>query len=210
MLELLSGAAALSALAAISAEGNGRRHQSFYLLKPLTTLLITGIALLAPPGDYRTLVIVGLLLSCLGDICLMFDGNRWFMGGLSSFLLAHIAFVAAYLAGVEVRTPPWWTALFAVYGLAFFGWLLPRTGPLKLPVIVYGAVLMGMAAAAAARWVELRNTSAVLAFAGAVIFIVSDSSLAVRQFNGRYRGAQPLILTTYWTAIGLIAWSAVV
>jgi alkenylglycerophosphocholine hydrolase len=210
MLLILCAAAALSAVAAIIAEGNGRRHRSFYLLKPLTTLLIAGIALLAPEGAYRNWILLGLLLSCMGDISLMFEGQRWFLGGLSSFLLAHVAFVAAYLAGVAQWTPPLWAALFAVYGVAFFAWLMPHTGKLKIPVLVYGAVLMAMAAAAAARWVELGSDAALLALIGAVIFIVSDSALAVRQFRGRYPGAQPLILSTYWSAIGLIAVSAVI
>ena len=77
-------------------------------------------------------------------------------------------------------------------------------------MLVYGTVLMAMAAAAALRWTQLQSTAALLALVGALIFVVSDSALAVRQFNGRYRGAQPLILSTYWTAIGLIAASVVI
>jgi len=44
-----------------------------------------------------------------------------------------------------------------------------------------------------------------LAVAGALLFVVSDSSLALRKFAGPYRGAQALILSTYWISIGLIA-----
>lgn len=207
MLAVLGGAATLSAFAAIAADNGAQRHRAFYLLKPLTTLLITGIALLGVPGEYRTLVLVALLLSCLGDICLMFEGNQWFMGGLGSFLLAHIVFVVAYVAGLDRVLPPWWSALFLVYGLGFFGWLLPKTGSLKIPVIVYGASLMGMAITASARWINLGDTAALLALIGAAVFVVSDSSLAVRKFSGPYRNAQLLILSTYWLAIGLIALS---
>lgn len=209
MITALSIAAAVSALAAIAGDRHEQRHPSFYVLKPLTTLLIAAIAWQAPAGDYRSYVIIGLLLSCLGDISLMFHGNRWFMGGLSSFLLAHIAFLAAYLAGVELTQVPWWTLLFLIHGLVFFGWLLPKTGSLKIPVIVYGTVLMGMAVAASTRWQQLQTDAAMLAMVGAVLFVISDSALAVRQFNGRYRGAQPLILSTYWSAIGLMAYSAI-
>lgn len=208
MLTALILASALSALLAIAADWNEQRHRAFYLLKPLTTLLITGIALLGAPGEYRSLVIAALLLSCAGDICLMFEGNRWFIGGLGSFLVAHIVFVVAYVAGLDQVAPPWWSAGFVIYGLAFFGWLLPRTGPLKLPVMIYGAALMGMAITASARWVNLHDTGAALALAGAAIFVVSDSALAVRKFSAAYRHAQPLILSTYWLAIGLIAVSA--
>lgn len=215
MFNLLCLAAAVCALAAIAADWEERRHPSFYLLKPLTTLLITGIALLGAPDDYRTLVVVALLLSCAGDICLMFKGDSWFIGGLGSFLVAHLVFVAAYVVrmpevdGVRTFNLPWWSAVYAVYGLGFFGWLLPKTGKLMLPVIVYGIALMSMAVVASALWVQRQDSAALLALVGASVFVISDSSLAVRQFSGSYRGAQALILSTYWLAVGLIAASAV-
>jgi len=206
MLTALTLAAALSALLAIAAESGGTtRHKSFYVLKPLTTLLILGMALCGPEGDYRTAVAIGLVLSMLGDICLMFAGNAWFLGGLGSFLIAHFLFVWAYAEGLTSWGVPVWCWAGVVYGLAFFAWILPKTGSLKLPVLVYGTALLGMVFAASARWLATPNLGTALAMIGAFIFMVSDSALAVRQFNGAYRGAQPLILSTYWLAIGLIA-----
>lgn len=201
-------AAAISALLAIALEWEEKRKPAFYLLKPLTTLLITGVALLAPHSDYRTLVIIALVLSMIGDICLMFDGDAFFMGGLGSFLIAHFVFVAAYLSGMDRVTPPLWAGLFVVYGIGFFSWLLPKTGPLKIPVLIYGAALMGMAVTASARWVNLHDTPSLLALLGAAIFVVSDSALAVRKFSGIYPHAQTVILSTYWLGIWLIALSA--
>jgi uncharacterized membrane protein YhhN len=46
-----------------------------------------------------------------------------------------------------------------------------------------------------------------LAMMGAILFILSDSALAVDRFKGRFRGAQALILSTYFTAQWLIALS---
>lgn len=201
-------AAAVSALLAIAADWNEQRHASFYLLKPLTTLLITGIAAQAAPGELRTLMLVALGLSLLGDICLMFSGNAWFMAGLSSFLLAHLAFIPALLYGVQTPALPLWSAVVVVWGVAFFVWLLPKTGPLKIAVVIYGAVLMAMALSAIARWQALPGTVSAWAVTGAVLFVISDSSLSVRQFNGRYAGAQALILGTYWSAIGCIAYAS--
>ena len=206
MLLALGIAAAVSALLAIAAESGGAtRHKAFYVLKPLTTLLILGIALCGPAGDYRTAVAIGLVLSMLGDICLMFAGNAWFLGGLGSFLIAHFLFVWAYAEGLSSYGVPLWCWAGVVYGLGFFAWLLPKTGPLKLPVLVYGTALLGMVFAASARWQAAPGPGTTLAMLGAFIFMVSDSALAVRQFNSAYRGAQPLILSTYWLAIGLIA-----
>lgn len=200
-------AAAVSALMAIVADWNERRHFTFYVLKPLTTLFIIGLAATVPEGTARTLMLLALVLSLAGDICLMFEGQGWFIGGLSSFLLAHLAFIPALLYGVDSPSLPLWSAGIVIWGLGFFAWLLPKTGPLKPAVLVYGTILMAMALAAVARWNVAPTESARFALIGALLFVVSDSSLSVRKFVGPYKGAQALILSTYWSAIGLMAYS---
>lgn len=200
-------AAAISALLAIAADWNERRHFTFYLLKPLTTIFIIGIATTVPGGDARTLMLVALALSLAGDICLMFEGKAWFIGGLSSFLLAHLAFIPALMYGVESPSLPLWSVGLVIWGLGFFAWLLPKTGSLKPAVLVYGAILLAMALAAIARWNVQPTDASCLALLGALLFVLSDSSLSIRKFVGSYRGAQALILSTYWSAIGLIAYS---
>lgn len=236
-------AAAVSALLAIIADWNERRHFTFYVLKPLTTLFIIGIAATVPEGGARSLMLLALGLSLAGDICLMFAGDTapsrgeagagagkldasrthlltqdtvsaskgqgWFIGGLSSFLLAHIAFIPALLHGIHSPILPLWSAGIVIWGIGFFIWLLPKTGPLKPAVLVYGTVLMAMALAAVARWNVAPTEAARLAMIGALLFVISDSSLSIRKFVGPYRGAQALILSTYWAAIGLMAYSLV-
>jgi len=200
--------ATISALMAIYADWNERRHFTFYVLKPLTTLFIIGMAATVPEGGARALMLLALGLSLAGDICLMFEGQGWFVGGLTSFLLAHLAFIPALLHGVDGSLSlPLWSAAIVIWGLGFFAWLLPKTGPLKPAVLVYGTILMAMALAAVARWNVAPTEAASFALVGALLFVVSDSSLAVRKFVGAYYGAQALILSTYWSAIGLMAYS---
>lgn len=208
MLELLAALAGASALAAIAADWRETKPRIFFALKPLTTLLIAGIAAQAPESDYRSLILAGLALSLIGDICLMFEGDAAFIGGLSSFLLAHLVFMAAFLIGLPVWPLPWWVLGFVVYGAAFAALLLPRAGRLKLPVLLYGLVLAGMAVTASVRYGALQSTGALLALIGAGLFLISDSALGTRKFVGRYPCAQGLILSTYWLSIGLIAASA--
>lgn len=207
---MLIAAAALSALAAIAADWNERRHPAFYALKPLTTLLILALAAVATAGDYRLALLAALALSLAGDVFLMFThrprGTRFFIAGLVSFLLAHLAFVAAFLQGVgEVRLPAW-LVLVAIYAVAMLAVMLPRAGALKLPVVAYCAVLAAMVFAAAARLAS-GAAGAELALGGALLFLASDSLLAWRRFVGPFRHAQAAILSSYWAAIGLIACS---
>lgn len=200
-------AAVVSAILAIAADWNERRHAAFHILKPLTTALIIGIAAQAPAGDLRLMLLAALGLSLLGDICLMFEGQKWFMGGLGSFLLAHLLFIPVLLHGVAEPTLPLWSVALALYGVVLFAWLLPKTGSLKIAVGIYGLALMGLAFAAIARWHTRHDLSAELAMIGALLFVLSDSSLAIRKFVGPYAGAQAVILSTYWAAIGLIAYA---
>lgn len=219
MIPALSACAAVAAALAIAADWDERRRRAFYVLKPLTTLLIIGIALAAQASSpaYQTWIVAALVLSLAGDVCLMFTrgagasargaDNRWFIGGLGAFLLAHGAFAAAFLQGVAAPDPPGWLAAVVFYALGMLFVLLPRAGALKLPVLVYCLALAAMVFTAAARHAALADAQSLCALLGALLFMLSDSALGWHRFVGRFRGAQAVILSTYWTAIGLIAWS---
>jgi alkenylglycerophosphocholine hydrolase len=209
----LTAAAAVSALAAIAADWEERRHRAFFALKPVTTLLVIAVAAsISWSGPYAQWVLVALALSLAGDVFLMFgDGarasDRAFVAGLASFLLAHLAFVVAFAQGLRAPDLPGWLAAVVFYAAGLLFVLLPRAGALKLPVLLYCLVLAAMVFAAAARHATLGDADSLRAVLGALLFMLSDSLLGVRRFVGRYRHAQALILSTYWGAIGLIAWS---
>ncbi|MGH8442357.1 MAG: lysoplasmalogenase [Nevskiaceae bacterium] len=207
----LSFAAAAGAAAAIVADSGERRHPAYYALKPLTTLLIIGIATTGPlEGAYTQWVLVALVFSLAGDVFLMFDSERAFVGGLAGFFVAHLAFVSAFMQGVHIpglTALPAWLVAIGLYAGAMLFVLLPRAGALKVPVLAYCLVLAAMVAAAGVRHGALGDADSLRAVLGALLFMASDSLLGWRRFVGAYRGAQALILSTYWGAIGLIAWS---
>lgn len=208
-MEIFLMAAALGAALAVWCEERAAgRHRAFYLLKPATTLLILGAVLTAPGADpdYRLWVAVAVLLSTCGDIALMRHDDAGFLVGLGSFLLAHGVFVAAFLLD-GVQAPPGWTAVPVTAGLVFLLWLLPRTGRLRPPVAVYAAALVAMSVAAAVRMEIRDDRGAMLAAIGTLVFLLSDAALAIRRFHRPYPHAQAVILSTYWSALGLIALS---
>lgn len=213
MIAALTVAAAVSGLLAIAADWEERRHRSFFVLKPLTTLLIIGIAATGPlDHDYTRYVLLALALSLLGDVFLMFgDGartsDRAFIAGLASFLLAHIAFVVAFVQGLQAPDLPSWLAVIVFLAAGYLFVMLPRAGAMKLPVLLYTLVLAAMVFASAARHESIGDDASLRALLGALLFMVSDSLLGWRRFGRRFRYAQALILSTYWGAIGLIAGS---
>ena len=78
---------------------------------------------------------------------------------------------------------------------------------MRTPVLVYELVIVTMAWRATARWAATREVGALLALVGAILFVVSDSALAINRFVGKYKAAQALILGTYFCAQWLIALS---
>ena len=209
MIIALTVAAAISAALAIAASWREPRHKSFIVLKPLTTVLIVGIALAGgpPTAPYNALVIGALVLSLAGDVFLMYEGDRAFLGGLSSFFVAHVLFVLAFVQGLRAPELPGWLAAVVFYAGAMLVVLVPRAKAMKVPVLLYCLVLGAMVFAAAARHAGLGSPDTRLAVIGALLFMLSDSALGVRRFVRPFRHAQALILSTYWAAIGLIAWS---
>jgi uncharacterized membrane protein YhhN len=181
-----------------------------YTLKPLTTLLIAGIALTieTPLSElYRWLVIAGLLCSLAGDVFLMLPGERNFVPGLVSFLVAHLFYIAAYRTRGDFGFTWWLALLYVAYAAALLYLLWPHIGSLRIPVVIYAAVLMVMGWQAAELWLTWRDWSALAAMLGAVLFMLSDSTLALDKFRGPIAQRSVIVMSTYWAAQLLIAWS---
>jgi uncharacterized membrane protein YhhN len=54
-------------------------------------------------------------------------------------------------------------------------------------------------------WIQTQMTFALLAFAGALLFVISDAILAINRFRGGFTSANALILATYFAAQWFIA-----
>ncbi len=200
---VLSVLAALSAALCIRANdaGPGARWQ-IYVFKPLATTAILLIAALAPTpveSFYQAALVIGLGLSLLGDVCLMFPGERWFTAGLVSFLLAHLAYSAGFLTRWQSEWAVAWLIVYGAAGGLLGRLILPGAGRLRGPVAVYVLAILTMA------W--LGAGVSVPAGVGAALFVVSDGLLAYDRFVRQFPSARRLVLTTYWLAQWLIAFS---
>jgi len=200
--------AAMSGVLHVRAEYRSARRQ-IYFFKPLTVLCIIAVAFILPgPADarYRTAILVGLFCSIAGDVFLMLPGDR-FLPGLASFLLAHLVYLVAFTSGVAFGAAPPLLLPYAVLGAAMLWLLWARLGSLRGPVVVYLGVIVLMAWQAASRAAALGSCGAMLAAIGAALFVLSDASLAWNRFYRPFRAAQAVILSTYYAAQLLIAWS---
>jgi uncharacterized membrane protein YhhN len=201
-------AAVLSAALHIRAEYAGPRWQ-VYLFKPLTTTLLLLFAALGPgvqgPG-YRLAILVGLACSLLGDIMLMLPRDR-FVAGLASFLVAHLAYIVAFQTGMPIASGPLLLLPLLAAAAVLLRLLWPGLGAMRGPVVLYTLTILVMVWRAWARSRAMPESGALLAAAGAALFMLSDSLLALNRFHRPFRLAQAAIMTTYVAAQLLIALS---
>ncbi len=212
--------AAATALAGVCTIRSKQRGdlRSVILFKVTTMGLIAAMFLLQGVGHSRGaswyLVGAALTASIAGDILLELPSDR-FIVGLVSFLVAHIAYVAAF--GLQVvRSPGWlqrpavWIALalLGMYAVAVSRILGGSLGPLQAPVTAYVAVISVMSWMAAAAYLLSPTLARLETLGGVALFMLSDTLLAIDKFKRPLRAAQALILSTYFAAQWLIAASS--
>lgn len=168
-----------------------------YVCKPGALAALVGVALTLDPtrGDTRAWFVVALVLSLAGDVFLMLPSDR-FVAGLSSFLLAHVAYVVGLTrhggsaSGLLLAAIPV-VIIAGTLGARFLG-AARAAGHRELvgPVVAYMAVIAAMVTCAVASGV-------VLAGVGAVLFMTSDALIAETRFVGPRRWAPLVIIVTY-------------
>ena len=169
------------------ARGDARRER---IAKPTVIVILLVAAFLGDPEarPVSLLLAAALGASFFGDILLL-PPTR-FSAGLAAFLLAHVAYLAAFLLG-PLHAPP--AAIGGVVGLAVLllvGRPILRgatAAGMRRPVAAYFTAIVLMAIAATA-------SGSLLAAIGAWLFVTSDSVLGRRQFvdSPEARDAAPL------------------
>lgn len=210
LLPLAIAAAALVAIAA----GLGLLPGSvLFAAKPLTTVLLIVHAARrgADEPAARRWILAGLVLSLAGDVALLWP-QQGFLPGLIAFLLAHLAYIAAFHRRQRfgARWQPF--AVYALIALLVLILLWPGIpAALAVPVLLYVICLGSMAAQAAVVWLGARGTAGeALARSGAIggaLFMLSDALLAFNRFAAPLPASALLVLGSYWAAQWFIAGS---
>ena len=163
----------------------------------------------APKGQYRRWLSIGLLCSLAGDILLDWPADL-FVFGLGAFLLAHLAYLRAYLS--DCKQPAWLALLLAltIGGTMFATLASANLGPLLIPVACYALAISAMLWRALARLGQpgLNTTSTRMAAIGAALFVLSDSLIGINRFVAPFEAAPMAIMLSYWLGQWGIAASA--
>jgi uncharacterized membrane protein YhhN len=150
-------------------------------------------------------IFLALLFSWIGDVLLMFDkrGEIFFLLGLSAFLIAHIFYIV-FFHKVRIREnikSNWWLLLIVViYYAALIILLSPHLGDKKIPVRIYGIVISFMFMLAMHMLFIKNKTTGKWMMIGALLFVISDSVLAINKFYKPFEQAGVIIMLTYGLA----------
>ncbi len=180
--------------------------------KPLLLLLLIGFYLTAT-GDQLWSLLLALITSWLGDVLLMLKGNKWFLIGGTSFFLAHIFFILTYAAHIQMSMVSW--GVIIPTAIVFVGAAVLVISQLKdsapgfmLPLMfLYLLANSTMNVFALMRVHSRPGLEAWTAFAGAVLFFLSDCVLFIIRFHRKKdRVPKPdvIVMTTYILAQLLI------
>ena len=156
-------------------------------------------------------IAAGLIFSWAGDLFLLYEARNlnFFIGGLASFLLAHICYIIYYFKcatswSATFKNHGIWLVITVAYSVGLVALLWPKLGRLLLPVIAYAAVLTTMLISSIAAIPAVPKKASWLFVTGAVAFVVSDSLLAINKFYQPFFLAGVLIMITYGMAQWLI------
>ncbi|MBX2965595.1 MAG: lysoplasmalogenase [Cyclobacteriaceae bacterium] len=183
--------------------------------KPSLLLLLTAWYVVTARHENQPIskmVLAALIFSWGGDVLLMGDSDLYFMLGLGSFLLAHVFYIFVFrqfcnedqtnslqgLKRIRFAFP------IVLFGTGLMIILYPTLGNLAVPVLLYAGVLTLMVLNALFRFGRTTSSSFAYVFGGGILFMISDSVLAINKFLEPVNHAGIWIMLTYIVAQFLI------
>lgn len=177
-----------------------------WLVKAIPALSLAVLVKLRLDGVQSLLLSAALVLSAGGDVALSFQesgARTYFIVGLGLFLTAHLCYIAAF-ALARTYQPGRLPVMigFGVLAVAMMVLLIPHLDALLIPVLFYITVITSMGLMAA-----FNTQGGTLLIVGAVLFFLSDATLAVNAFllAEPHPAASYLIMPTYYAAQYCIA-----
>ena len=167
-------------------------------------------------NKFRNYLLLSIVFAFGGDTFLMFlpFNEIFFLLGLGSFLIGQVFYVFAFSNSIITAKKPFNKPLgialliifLGYYGILMFS-LFPYLEDFLIPVLVYGIAVCAMGVSAGWRLNKVSRQSFTLVFVGAMLFVLSDTIIAVNQFlyKGNLLNAQVFIMITYVLAQYLIA-----
>lgn len=160
-------------------------------------------------GAWRLWLVAALFSAWLGDIALMVTGETWFLIGLGAFAAAQIFYIVMFhsIPGIDL-VRAWKIAVIPYLCYWVLMNFLITPGDLRVPVLIYSALILGMAISALNSALRFPSPWRFLPALGAASFVVSDTLIALEEFNG-LQVFPGVIMATYLVGQTLIVMGVV-
>jgi uncharacterized membrane protein YhhN len=160
---------------------------------------------------------LALLFCMLGDIGM----EKGLIPGLPLFLVGQILFIVTFIGqvlniGIDLQA----LVITAVVtlGIVIYLFLFLRylessekgLGEFRIPVLVYCAFLSGMFISTVMLWMNTGIAELSIVALGGLLFVVSDSIIAVREFHHPINHGTVKVMATYHAAIFLLSLSCLI
>ncbi len=188
-----------------------------YVTKPLLMPLL-GVYFVSATKSFisslKKWTILALLFSWAGDVLLMFESmnSNFFILGLIAFLIAHILYIILFdqvRIREKIKQSLFPLLPIAVYYILLITLLQPTLGKMQKPVAIYGIIISIVLSFAIDLWRMKDRSVSFYIILGALLFITSDSLLAINKFYKSFEYAGIAIMSTYGIAQLLITLGAV-
>ena len=154
-----------------------------FLSKPFLMIALV-LIYLASVKKANFWYVSALFFSFWGDVLLLFK-EQFFVFGLASFLLAHILYikiVSSFIKKINLKRVLLICLPFVIFIIGLLHLTEANLGEMKIPVIVYGIVISSFGVIVSLNFLQQKTTANLWLFLGAIIFIISDSFIAIHEF----------------------------
>ncbi|MFQ5981236.1 MAG: lysoplasmalogenase [Candidatus Heimdallarchaeota archaeon] len=188
------------------------------LIKGVPAILAALFVVIMRPDDSLFFFgVAGALLFCFaGDLGMEKD----LLIGLPLFLIAQLLFATAFFGQAITIGPSVEdfaltaavSAIVVVYMVMFLRYLESSEaglGEFKIPVIAYCVVISLMFISSVLLWSTSGKLEVIVVALGALIFVISDSIIAIHEFHHKISGKVLKVMATYYSAIFLLSLSVI-
>ena len=148
--------------------------------------------------------LLAMIFALFGDIFLMFNGEEFFLIGLSCFLVMQLLYTITFLKDRvnDILLMIYRSLPILFISIAVIAYLWNGLGEMRIPVAIYTAAISMMVISA------LIRRSTVIWYlpvvTGVLLFMVSDALIALSKFGPTFTGIEYGVMATYMLAQYLI------
>jgi uncharacterized membrane protein YhhN len=172
------------------------------MLLPVLALYFYTVSKNTSQTNTRFVMFIALFFAWLGDVFLMVAAieKQFFLAGLAAFLVMQLLYIYLFkgftTSGLSLK---YGLALgIVVFAVIVICYLFPKLGVLKVPVTFYFLAILSMVLSALD--FSINKAKSMFVFSGAVLFMISDSLIAINKFQSEIDYSSFLIMATYIAA----------